>query len=165
MLGRWEVWNCFWNSFSSAFRSYARCIMMKFCLAALLISFTGCPRNTCVCLSAWWQCIPCKKAQKYADKAGMQLEKLNMLFYLAILPSYGTIYQLDAGHKATALQEISQVRQLCQQLPWLLSNHAAQLHALLGQYSFSINCMDNAEAQFTTALRTHQEPLHSLWQT
>lgn len=74
----------------------------------------------CACLhgdSAFHASRHLEKAQKYADKAGMQLEKLNMLFYLAILPSYGTIYQLDAGHKATALQEISQVRQLCQQLP------------------------------------------------
>ncbi|KAK5604271.1 mau2 chromatid cohesion factor [Crenichthys baileyi] len=81
-----------------------------------------------------------EKAQKYTDKALMQLEKLK-------------------SHKATALQEISQVCQLCQQSPRLFNNHAAQLHTLLGLYCISVNCMDNAEAQFTTALRltTHQE--------
>ncbi|XP_023802417.1 MAU2 chromatid cohesion factor homolog, partial [Cyanistes caeruleus] len=57
------------------------------------------------------------------------------------------------------LSQISQVCQLCQQSPRLFSNHAAQLHTLLGLYCISVNCMDNAEAQFTTALRltTHQE--------
>ncbi|EDL90640.1 similar to KIAA0892 protein (predicted), isoform CRA_b [Rattus norvegicus] len=55
--------------------------------------------------------------------------------------------------------QISQVCQLCQQSPRLFSNHAAQLHTLLGLYCVSVNCMDNAEAQFTTALRltNHQE--------
>ncbi|KAI1882647.1 hypothetical protein AGOR_G00237040 [Albula goreensis] len=107
-----------------------------------------------------------EKAQKYTDKALMQLEKLKMLDCSAILSSFQVILlehiimcRLVTGHKATALQEISQVCQLCQQSPRLFSNHAAQLHTLLGLYCISVNCMDNAEAQFTTALRltTHQE--------
>ncbi|XP_070800188.1 MAU2 chromatid cohesion factor homolog [Pituophis catenifer annectens] len=107
-----------------------------------------------------------EKAQKYTDKALMQLEKLKMLDCSPILSSFQVILlehiimcRLVTGHKATALQEISQVCQLCQQSPRLFSNHAAQLHALLGLYCISVNCMDNAEAQFTTALRltTHQE--------
>lgn len=75
--------------------------------------------------------------------------------------------------------QISQVCQLCQQSPRLFSNHAAQLHTLLvssgrgslgpgrprvylssprpqGLYCVSVNCMDNAEAQFTTALRVRK---------
>ncbi|ETE71001.1 MAU2 chromatid cohesion factor-like protein, partial [Ophiophagus hannah] len=81
-----------------------------------------------------------EKAQKYTDKALMQLEKLK-------------------SEQSKLLWCISQVCQLCQQSPRLFSNHAAQLHALLGLYCISVNCMDNAEAQFTTALRltTHQE--------
>ncbi|XP_042575135.1 MAU2 chromatid cohesion factor homolog, partial [Cyprinus carpio] len=107
-----------------------------------------------------------EKAQKYTDKALMQLEKLKMLDCSPILSSFQVILlehiimcRLVTGHKATALQEISQVCQLCQQSPRLFSNHAAQLHTLLGLYCISVNCMDNAEAQFTTALRLtpHQE--------
>ncbi|XP_028912380.1 MAU2 chromatid cohesion factor homolog isoform X2 [Ornithorhynchus anatinus] len=107
-----------------------------------------------------------EKAQKYTDKALMQLEKLKMLDCSPILSSFQVILlehiimcRLVTGHKATALQEISQVCQLCQQSPRLFSNHAAQLHTLLGLYCISVNCMDSAEAQFTTALQltTHQE--------
>uniref|UniRef100_A0A8C2TFY4 MAU2 chromatid cohesion factor homolog n=1 Tax=Coturnix japonica TaxID=93934 RepID=A0A8C2TFY4_COTJA len=100
-----------------------------------------------------------EKAQKYTDKALMQLEKLKMLDCSPILSSFQVILlehiimcRLVTGHKATALQEISQVCQLCQQSPRLFSNHAAQLHTLLGLYCISVNCMDNAEA-----LTTHQE--------
>ncbi|MBV98423.1 MAU2 chromatid cohesion factor, partial [Eschrichtius robustus] len=103
-----------------------------------------------------------EKAQKYTDKALMQLEKLKMLDCSPILSSFQVILlehiimcRLVTGHKATALQEISQVCQLCQQSPRLFSNHAAQLHTLLGLYCVSVNCMDNAEAQFTTALRLY----------
>ncbi|KAF6724193.1 MAU2 chromatid cohesion factor-like [Oryzias melastigma] len=101
-----------------------------------------------------------EKAQKYTDKALMQLEKLKMLDCSPILSTFQVILlehiimcRLVTGHKATALQEISQVCQLCQQSPRLFTNHAAQLHTLLGLYCISVNCMDNAEAQFTTALR------------
>uniref|UniRef100_A0A3Q1JUM1 MAU2 chromatid cohesion factor homolog n=2 Tax=Anabas testudineus TaxID=64144 RepID=A0A3Q1JUM1_ANATE len=112
-----------------------------------------------------------EKAQKYTDKALMQLEKLKMLDCSPILSTFQVILlehiimcRLVTGHKATALQEISQVCQLCQQSPRLFTNHAAQLHTLLGLYCISVNCMDNAEAQFTTALRltTHQELSHCL---
>ncbi|KAI3374352.1 hypothetical protein L3Q82_006190 [Scortum barcoo] len=107
-----------------------------------------------------------EKAQKYTDKALMQLEKLKMLDSNPILSTFQVILlehiimcRLVTGHKATALQEISQVCQLCQQSPRLFTNHAAQLHTLLGLYCISVNCMDNAEAQFTAALQmtTHQE--------
>uniref|UniRef100_A0A8C2FBI2 MAU2 chromatid cohesion factor homolog n=1 Tax=Cyprinus carpio TaxID=7962 RepID=A0A8C2FBI2_CYPCA len=79
--------------------------------------------------------------------------------FQVILLEHIIMCRLVTGHKATALQEISQVCQLCQQSPRLFSNHAAQLHTLLGLYCISVNCMDNAEAQFTTALRltSHQE--------
>uniref|UniRef100_A0A673YZ75 MAU2 chromatid cohesion factor homolog n=1 Tax=Salmo trutta TaxID=8032 RepID=A0A673YZ75_SALTR len=107
-----------------------------------------------------------EKAQKYTDKALMQLEKLKMLDSSPILSTFQVILlehiimcRLVTGHKATALQEISQVCQLCAQSPRLFTNHASQLHTMLGLYCISVNCMDNAEAQFTAALRltTHQE--------
>uniref|UniRef100_A0A3P9KQB0 MAU2 chromatid cohesion factor homolog n=1 Tax=Oryzias latipes TaxID=8090 RepID=A0A3P9KQB0_ORYLA len=79
-----------------------------------------------------------EKAQKYTDKALMQLEKLKMLDCSPILSTFQVILlehiimcRLVTGHKATALQEISQVCQLCQQSPRLFTNHAAQLHTLL----------------------------------
>uniref|UniRef100_A0A8C1SFK9 MAU2 chromatid cohesion factor homolog n=1 Tax=Cyprinus carpio TaxID=7962 RepID=A0A8C1SFK9_CYPCA len=103
------------------------------------------------------------KAQKDTDNALMQLEKLKrdpiLSSFQVILLEHIIMCRLVTGHKATALQEISQVCQLCQQSPRLFSNHAAQLHTLLGLYCISVNCMDNAEAQFTTALRltSHQE--------
>ncbi|RXN22788.1 MAU2 chromatid cohesion factor -like protein [Labeo rohita] len=101
-----------------------------------------------------------EKAQKYTDKALMQLEKLKsdpiLSSFQVILLEHIIMCRLVTGHKATALQEVCQ---LCQQSPRLFSNHAAQLHTLLGLYCISVNCMDNAEAQFTTALRltSHQE--------
>uniref|UniRef100_UPI00358F59A7 MAU2 chromatid cohesion factor homolog n=1 Tax=Myxine glutinosa TaxID=7769 RepID=UPI00358F59A7 len=107
-----------------------------------------------------------EKTQKYTDKALMQIEKLKILDPSPILSSFQVMLlehiimcRLVTGHKALALQEISQACQLCQHLPRLFSTHAAQLHTLLGLYSVSVNCMDSAEAQFTTALRltTHQE--------
>uniref|UniRef100_A0A3P8WEH0 MAU2 chromatid cohesion factor homolog n=1 Tax=Cynoglossus semilaevis TaxID=244447 RepID=A0A3P8WEH0_CYNSE len=107
-----------------------------------------------------------EKAQKYTDKALMQLEKLKMLDSNPILSTFQVILlehiimcRLVTGHKAMALQEISQICQLCQQSPRLFTNHAAQLHTLLGLYCISVNCMDNAEAQFTAALQltSHQE--------
>uniref|UniRef100_A0A671UBE1 MAU2 chromatid cohesion factor homolog n=1 Tax=Sparus aurata TaxID=8175 RepID=A0A671UBE1_SPAAU len=95
-----------------------------------------------------------EKAQKYTDKALMQLEKLKMLDCSPILSTFQVILlehiimcRLVTGHKATALQEISQVCQLCQQSPRLFTNHAAQLHTLL----VSISILN------TVCLTTHQE--------
>uniref|UniRef100_A0A3P8SWF8 MAU2 chromatid cohesion factor homolog n=1 Tax=Amphiprion percula TaxID=161767 RepID=A0A3P8SWF8_AMPPE len=108
-----------------------------------------------------------EKAQKYTDKALMQLEKLKMLDNSPILSTFQVILlehiimcRLVTGHKATALQEISQVCQLCQQSPRLFTNHAQTFGPFPhGLYCISVNCMDNAEAQFTAALQmtTHQE--------
>uniref|UniRef100_A0A4W6EB87 MAU2 chromatid cohesion factor homolog n=1 Tax=Lates calcarifer TaxID=8187 RepID=A0A4W6EB87_LATCA len=122
--------------------------------------------HVCVTVMHSMQAGYLEKAQKYTDKALMQLEKLKMLDSSPILSTFQVILlehiimcRLVTGHKATALQEISQVCQLCQQSPRLFTNHVAQLHTLLGLYCISVNCMDNAEAQFTAALQmtTHQE--------
>ncbi|NWI84805.1 SCC4 factor, partial [Pitta sordida] len=110
-----------------------------------------------------------EKAQKYTDKALMQLEKLkstSRIWDPGINPWDGKRWNGGINQRLSVLipvfwcgSQISQVCQLCQQSPRLFSNHAAQLHTLLGLYCISVNCMDNAEAQFTTALRltTHQE--------
>ena len=61
--------------------------------------------------------------------------------------------RLVMGNKSTALAEISQACQLCSQQPKLLQGHRPQLHALIGLYAMSMNCMEAAEAQFLAALR------------
>lgn len=57
------------------------------------------------------------------------------------------------GNKAMALQEMSQVVSLCNQYPRLLQSHRPQIHTLIGLYAMSMNCMNEAEQQFTTAIK------------
>lgn len=64
--------------------------------------------------------------------------------------------RLVMGNKSVALAEISQACQLCRRQPRLLQSHRPQLHALLGLYAMSMNCMEAAEAQFTAALRVRK---------
>lgn len=61
--------------------------------------------------------------------------------------------RLVMGNKSVALAEISQACQLCRRQSRLLQGHTPQLHALLGLYAMSMNCMEAAEAQFTAAHR------------
>ncbi|XP_015524165.1 MAU2 chromatid cohesion factor homolog [Neodiprion pinetum] len=108
------------------------------------------------------------KAQKYTDKALTQIEKLKIVdnkpilsvFQLMLL-EHIVMCRLVMGNKSLALAEISQACQLCRRQPRLLQSHKPQLHALLGLYAMSMNCMEAAEAQFTAALRTSQE--RELW--
>ncbi|XP_013405150.1 MAU2 chromatid cohesion factor homolog [Lingula anatina] len=108
------------------------------------------------------------KAQKYTDKALMQIEKLKMLDSNPLLSSFQLMLlehiimcRLVMGNKTMAIQEISQACQVCQQSPKLLQVHGAQLHTLLGLYAMSMNSMDAAEVQFSTAIRLSTEP--NLW--
>ncbi|XP_026684034.1 MAU2 chromatid cohesion factor homolog [Diaphorina citri] len=108
------------------------------------------------------------KAQKYTDKALLQIEKLKIVdnkpilsvFQLMLL-EHIVMCRLVMGNKSIALQEMSQVISLCHQHPPLLVTHRPQLHTLLGLYAMSMNCMEAAEAQFTAALRLSQE--RELW--
>lgn len=118
-----------------------------------------------------------EKAQKYTDKALMQIEKLQselctlppsinrirFLFLVVdnkpILPVFQVMLlehiamcRIVMGNKTQALQEISTAVNLCKQHPRLLETHGPQLHTLLGLYSMSMNCMEAAEAQFKAAL-------------
>ncbi|XP_077866764.1 MAU2 chromatid cohesion factor homolog [Saccoglossus kowalevskii] len=100
------------------------------------------------------------KAQKYTDKALLQIGKLKILDSHPILSAFQLMLlehiimcRLVLGNKSLAIQEISQACLVCQQQPRLFTLHGAQLHTLLGLYSMSMNCMESAEAQFTTALR------------
>ncbi|EGV97409.1 Cohesin loading complex subunit SCC4-like [Cricetulus griseus] len=152
-----------------------------------------------------------EKAQKYTDKALMQLEKLKMLDCSPILSSFQVILlehiimcRLVTGHKATALQEVVSSEQdegaslrrgpstkrggysdlivtalACVKFipeaqvyivllwghcvscpdsdlsPSSLESCPTSVLSLQGLYCVSVNCMDNAEAQFTTALRLY----------
>ncbi|KAM7400789.1 hypothetical protein PAMA_005127 [Pampus argenteus] len=109
-----------------------------------------------------------EKAKKYTDKALMQLEKLKMLDNSPILSTFQVILlehiimcRLVTGHKATALQEVSQQLFLsfASSLPDCLQIMLLSFIHYWDSTVFSVNCMDNAEAQFTAALQmtTHQE--------
>ncbi|XP_014603570.1 PREDICTED: MAU2 chromatid cohesion factor homolog [Polistes canadensis] len=108
------------------------------------------------------------EAQKYTNKALTQIEKLKIVdnkpilsvFQLMLL-EHIVMCRLVMGNKSVALAEIAQACQLCRRQPRLLQAHRPQLHALLGLYAMSMNCMEAAEAQFTAALRTSQE--RELW--
>lgn len=71
--------------------------------------------------------------------------------------------RLVMGNKSVALAEISQACQLCRRQPRLLQSHRPQLHALLGLYAMSMNCMEAAEAQFNAALRVRKLYNYSLY--
>lgn len=60
--------------------------------------------------------------------------------------------RLVMGNKTQALQEITTATALCRQQPQLLERHGPQLHTLLGLYAMSMNCMEAAEAQFSSVL-------------
>lgn len=109
-----------------------------------------------------------EKAQKYTDKALMQIEILKFVDNKPILSVFQLMLlehiimcRLVMGNKTQALQEISAAAALCKQNPHLLERHSAQLHTLLGLYSMSMNCMEAAEAQFIAALNTSQN--RELW--
>ncbi|ELT89360.1 hypothetical protein CAPTEDRAFT_151038 [Capitella teleta] len=108
------------------------------------------------------------KAQKYTDKALMQIEKLKMLdchplllTFQMMLLEHIILCRLIMGNKTVAIQEIFQACHVCQQQPRLFDTHGSQIHALLGLYSMSMNCLEAAEAQFKTALRLTRET--ELW--
>lgn len=102
------------------------------------------------------------KAQKYTDKALIQIEKLKVVdnkpilsvFQLMLL-EHIVMCRFVMGNKATALQEMSQVVTLCKQYPRLLHSHRPQIHTLIGLYAMSMNCMNAAEVQFTTAIKVN----------
>ncbi|XP_044745228.1 MAU2 chromatid cohesion factor homolog [Coccinella septempunctata] len=109
-----------------------------------------------------------EKAQKYTDKALMQIEKLKIVDNKPILSTFQLMLlehiimcHLVMGNKTQALQEISTVVSLCRQNPRLLECHWPQLHTLLGLYSMNMNCMEAAEAQFMVTLNIPRDK--ELW--
>ncbi|XP_077514835.1 mau2 sister chromatid cohesion factor [Amblyomma americanum] len=105
------------------------------------------------------------KAHKYTDKALMQIEKLKIVDSNPILHSFQLLLlehiamcRLVMGNKTLAIQETSQALQICRQEPRLFARHRPQLHTLLGLYAMSMNCMEAAEAQFNTVVRSMASP-------
>ena len=101
------------------------------------------------------------KAQKYTDKALMQIEKLKIVDSRPILSALQIMLlehiimcRLVMGNKTTAIQEISTAVNICRSSPQIAATHEPQLHTLLGLYSMSMNCMEAAELQFSVALKT-----------
>ncbi|CAL1526010.1 unnamed protein product [Lymnaea stagnalis] len=100
------------------------------------------------------------KAQKYTDKALMQIEKLKFMDSNPLLSSFQLMLlehiimcRLIMGNKSNAIHEIFQACHVCQQQPRLFTTHGSQIHTLIGLYAMSMNCMEAAEAQFKTALK------------
>ena len=103
------------------------------------------------------------KAQKYTDKAIVQIEKLKVLDPRPILSSFHVLLlehivqcKLVTGDKAEAIQKLGLLCQLLEGNSLLLTRHRAQLHTLLGLYAMSMNQMDWAETQLNAALRVSE---------
>ncbi|XP_054160592.1 MAU2 chromatid cohesion factor homolog [Oppia nitens] len=100
------------------------------------------------------------KAQKYTEKALMQIEKLKAVgthpmlntFQLLLL-EHIAMCRLVMGNRTLAIKETVQALQICYGDPKLKIRHKPLIHALLGMYAMSMNQTDAAEAQLATALR------------
>lgn len=109
------------------------------------------------------------KAQKYTEKAFLQIEKLKLTDNRSILTSFHILLlehlilcRLVMGQKGQAIREVATAAQLCATgPPRLLATHSAQLHTLLGLYAMSMNSMEAAEAQLNMALRSTTD--RELW--
>ncbi|XP_050721504.1 MAU2 chromatid cohesion factor homolog isoform X1 [Eriocheir sinensis] len=109
-----------------------------------------------------------EKAQKYTDKALLQIDKLKAEENTSILSSlqlllleHSIMCHLIMGSKAQAIKEIAKVCRLLQDDTRQLQAHRAQLHTLLAVYAMSMNLSTAAEVQFNAALRTSSN--HDLW--
>merc|ERR1719339_330819 len=109
-----------------------------------------------------------EKAERYTDKAIVQIGKLKSSQDSPILSSFHVMLiehmiqcRLVMGNKTKAVGELATLTRLLSSSPVLLASHRAQLHTLLGLYSMSMNCMEEAETQLNAALRTSKE--RELW--
>ncbi|CAG0879449.1 unnamed protein product [Cyprideis torosa] len=98
------------------------------------------------------------KGLKYAEKALVQVENMRSLDNRPVLVSFHLMLlehlvqcRLVMGHKAQAIQEIHHVGQLA--TAHGMHRFLPQVHALVGLYAMSMNCMDLAEMQFELARR------------
>ncbi len=124
------------------------------------------------------------KAQKYTDKAVVQIDKLRQTESQAtpgggggvvgrghpsfLLSSFHVLLmehivqcRLVTGNKGGAIEELGRLCRLLEGNPLLLQRHRAQLHTLLGLYAMSMNQMDWAETQLNAALRVRIRALRT----
>ena len=100
------------------------------------------------------------KAQKYTDKAILQIQKLKNIENKPILSSFHVLLlehivqcRLVVGNKGGAIEELGSLCKLLDGNTVLLQRHRAQLHTLLGLYAMSMYQMEWAETQLNAALR------------
>lgn len=102
------------------------------------------------------------KAQKYTEKAFMQIERLRtqspepnhfLKNYHVILLEHMSMCNLVMGSRSSAIKQTVQAIQLCSRgsLKYR-QKHRPILNTLLGFYAMSMSMMDNAEIQFTRVL-------------
>lgn len=100
------------------------------------------------------------KAQKYTEKALMQIEKLKTIddhptlhtFQLLLL-EHIAMCRIVMGNKTLAIKETAQALTICWRDHKLQVRHKPLIHTLLGLYSMSMNLMPEAENQLTAVLR------------
>ena len=102
------------------------------------------------------------KAQKYTEKALGQIDKLKTIndhpllhtFQLLLL-EHIAMCRLVMGNRTLAIKETIQALQICWNDPKLKTRHKPLINTLLGLYAMSMNCVEDAEKQFLTVLKSN----------
>lgn len=101
------------------------------------------------------------KAQKFTEKALMQIEKLRTTERHSILDTFQVILlehiamcRITMGNCTLAVKETIQAWNICCHDSGLQFRHKPVINTLLGLYSMAVNSIPQAENQFTTVLRS-----------
>lgn len=102
------------------------------------------------------------KAQKYTEKALGQIDKLKTIndhpllhtFQLLLL-EHIAMCRLVMGNRTLAIKETIQALQICWNDMKLKARHTPLINTLLGLYAMSMNCVEDAEKQFLTVLKSN----------
>lgn len=100
------------------------------------------------------------KAQKFTEKALMQIEKLRATERHSILDTFQVILlehiamcRVTMGNCTLAVKETIQAWNICCRDSGLQFRHKPVINTLLGLYAMAVNSIPQAENQFTTVLR------------
>lgn len=100
-----------------------------------------------------------EKAQKYTEKALLQIDRLKVTdpeplldTFQVLLLEHVSMCHLVMGNKSTAIKETVQALQLCYNNPRLKSRHKGNIHTLLGLYAMSMIQFDDAVNQFNRVI-------------
>lgn len=100
------------------------------------------------------------KAQKYTEKALMQIEKLKTIedhptlhIFQLLLLEHIAMCRIVMGNKTLAIKETVQALNICWRDHKLQVRHKPLIHTLLGLYAMSMNSMPEAESQLSAVLR------------